>query len=463
MDPRSEQMQSSGLLKVIFYYYQVVRLLQTTVGPQNKNGIIGKLESIFERLTNLILLDLPSFSCPVQNLQPIEKTVILHSVGYCLLILLGILYILALLIFMLRKLVKSNNDENRLLIADRSQRKKFESKFKARIASAFTDILLLMYASSTQLCLSLLYCVPVGDDHVLFLNGNIKCYQTFQYYILAYVVSSLLPFCLVPILGAYLLKMDRISVRQFCIACIFPLPFCCFWSYLMVKDYRLKNGLQRKSSRKDPPDAIRLFYQESRHHNDGLETTQEHNNKETSLENSLIYESIKRTGSDVSEQYVLKRAILRVLLGPFRCHKAFLCFPSSVLPWEGYLIFRRLALILILTFVHDNILKMMLTLTLFVAILTSHMYFKPFIRPRDNAIETLSLSTLTILCGFTLIKGVYYGEDVSSLSGSLGLLDFLNWLENAAVVAPLAILVFIVVLSVLARLFLLVRKCFGSW
>jgi hypothetical protein len=46
-------------------------------------------------------------------------------------------------------------------------------------------------------------------------------------------------------------------------------------------------------------------------------------------------------------------AILGVLLGPFRPHQAFVCFPSSHIPWEGLLIFRRLVLIIVLTFVYD--------------------------------------------------------------------------------------------------------------
>jgi hypothetical protein len=95
-----------------------------------------------------------------------------------------------------------------------------------------------MYASTAQLCLSLLHCVPIGDRYVLFLDGNIKCYQTFQYFLLSYMISSILPFCLVPVLGSYLLKVDRIGVKQFCAACIFPLPFCCFWMYLLLKGRR---------------------------------------------------------------------------------------------------------------------------------------------------------------------------------------------------------------------------------
>ena len=476
----SKRMQSSGLLKVIFYYYQVVRLLQSTVGPQNRNQIMAKLEDISGRILNMVLVDVPSFSCPVQNLQPVQKAAILYSVGYCLLVLLGILYLVINVVQLLFKRVKPVCNGVRSLVMGQTQL--WPLKFKARIASAFTYISLLMYASSTQLCLSLLHCVPVGDNQVLFLDGNIKCYQTFQYFLLAYVVSSVLPFCLVPVLGAYLLKMDRISVAQFCIACIFPLPFCCLWAYLLVRDYRFhkrtsndtmeysrvisgnredgcledqQNGCHATCLR-DKCEGTRATQRclETRQHNCCLTTTQ------GSEENSLTSESSESTAKEVSEQHdVLKTAILRVLLGPFRHHKAFLCFGDSVIPWEGYLIFRRLALLLVLTFVHDNRFKMMLTLTLCVVILTSHVYIKPFTRPCDNAIEALSLSTLTVLCGFTLIKNLYYGEDISSLSGNLNVIHVFNKLENFVVVAPLVILVFIVILSVFGRLLLLIRKC----
>ena len=492
--------RKSGILKVIFYYYQVVSLLRSTVGPQNGNEIIGKLRDDVSRVLNMVLVNVPSFSCPVKSLHPVQKDAILHSVGYCLLGLLGIIYLTHFAVGLLLKCRRPNLIETRPLIANGAQQHR--SKFTARIASAFTYISLLMYASSAQLCLSLLHCVPVGDEQVLFLDGNIRCYQTFQYYILVYVVSSVFPFCLVPVLGSYLLKMDRISVRQFCVACMFPLPFCCFWTYLLLKDYRRPKrsnndtaesdravrgtgdhdlmehcqgqmnegqdsveyegqghcqgqgeGQYQNTSMSDREETVDNESEQARQHRCCQGTLQECEDERACEETNLSSSSSENTTSEN------KTAILRVLLGPFRTHKAFLCFPDSVLPWEGYLIFRRLALILVLTFVHDNRLKMMLTLTLCVAILASHMYIKPFTRPCDNAIESLSLSTLTVLCGFTLIKSLYNGEDVSSSTEDPALLHYFNTFENIAVVAPLVFLVFLVVLFVLGRLLLRVRKC----
>ena len=465
----SYTMEKSGLLTVIFYYYQVVSLLQSTVSPQNGSEIIGKLKDEISRVLNMVLVNIPSFSCPVKNLQPVQKAALLHSVGYCFLCLLGIIYLGNVLVRFLFKRRKPISNEMRSLIANRAQQHRL--KFTGRIASAFTYISLLMYASSAQLCLTLLHCVPVGKEQVLFLDGNIRCYETFQYYVLVYVVSSVFPFCLVPVLGSYLLKMDRISVRQFCFACMFPLPFCCFWSFLLLRDYRRKRssndtaGYQRairRSGEDDLTDHCEGEVDEGQcnivYEGQGQSRVYCPGHCEDQCE-ALCEETNLSSASGENTTSESKTAILQVLLGPFRTHKAFLCFPDSVIPWEGCLIFRRLALILVLTFVHDNRLKMMLTLTLCVAILASHMYIKPFTRPCDNAIESLSLSTLTVLCGFTLIKSLYNGEDISSSSDNLSLLHYFNTFENIVVVAPLVFLVFIVVLSVLGRLLLVVGKC----
>ena len=476
-------------------------LLHSTVGPQNGNEIVGKLRDDVSGVLNMVLVNVPSFSFPLKNLHPAQKAAILHSVGYCLFGLLGIIYLTEVVVRLLLKCRRPNPIEMRSLIANRAQQ--YRSKFTARIASAFTYISLLMYASSAQLCLSLLHCVPVGDEQVLFLDGNIRCYQTFQYYILVYVVSSVFPFCLVPVLGSYLLKMDRISVIQFCVACMFPLSFCCFWTYLLLKDYRRPKRSNNDTAESDRAvrgtadddlmehcqgqmnegqDSVEYEGQgqsqgqgEGQYQNTSMSDREETANNESEQQarqhrccQATLHEcederaceetnlSSSSSENTTSEN---KTAILRVLLGPFRTHKAFLCFPDSVLPWEGYLIFRRLALILVLTFVHDNRLKMMLTLTLCVAILASHMLIKPFTRPCDNAIESLSLSTLTVLCGFTLIKSLYNGEDVSSSSEDPALLHYFNTFENIVVVAPLLFLVFLVVLFVLGRLLLLLRKC----
>ena len=166
----SNKTQKSGLLKVIFYYYQVISLLHSTVGSQNGNETIGKLKNDVSRILNMVLVNVPSFSCPVKNLQPVQKVAILHSVGYCLLGMLGIIYLTHVVIRFLLRWKRSISNEMSSMIANPTQQHRLT--FTARTASAFTYISLLMYASSAQLCLSLLHCVAVGDGQILFLDGQ---------------------------------------------------------------------------------------------------------------------------------------------------------------------------------------------------------------------------------------------------------------------------------------------------
>jgi hypothetical protein len=222
----------------------------------------------------------------------------------------------------------------------------------------------------------------------------------------------------------------RISVKQFCAACIFPLPFCCFWLYLLIKDCRCGNqGSYNTIEEND--NAVR-----SEQGNDETQSLGSEQNTFTSISTEAT--------SARSES-----AILSVLLGPFRPQQAFMCFPSSHIPWEGFLIFRRLVLIIVLTFVYDIQLRLFAALILCVAILIFHMFVYPFQRKSDNILESFSLGTHVVLCGSTLIKALYYGEDYSSFSKSLLVL---NVIENILIVAPLSIIMIVVMFSLAIKL-----------
>ena len=430
---------SSGIIKIFFYYNQVCNLIRSSVGVGSSKNLqfLYNFETFTSKVMNMVLVNLPSFNCPFKYLHPVRKNIILHSVGYVLLALLGVLYLMSKCFPNLTRHKKCTDTHTTPLqnitttnIDGRSGTTKFS--FSQRVASAFTYISLLMYASSAQLCLNLLHCVPVGDDQVLFLDGNIKCYQTFQYFFLAFFISSILPFSAIPILGSYLLKFGRIGVRQFCAGCIFLLPFCCFWLYLMLKEYR-DNGHQRRYNTIESED------------NPTVQPDQSDNEPE-----NLISDDNTFISSDPNERKSSRNesAILKVLLSPFRSHNAFKCFPASQIPWEGFLIFRRLVLIIILTFVYDIQLKLFLTLISCVAILFIHMVVNPFQRKLDNLLESSSLSVHVILCGSTLIKAFYSGED-NSFSKSL---PILNIVEDVLIVGPISIIAILVVFSIAIKL-----------
>ena len=155
------------------------------------------------------------------------------------------------------------------------------------------------------------------------------------------------------------------------------------------------------------------------------------------------------TNSDESTTRRHESVIISVLLGPFRSHQAFWCSPSSQIPWEGFLIFRRLVLIIVLTFVYDIYLRLLLALTLCVFIVLVHMFLNPFQRQHENVLESFSLGTHVILCGSTLIKALYNGEDSSSLPNSFSLL---NLIENVLLIAPLSMIMIFLIFSIIMKL-----------
>ena len=433
---------SSGIIKIFFYYYQVCNLLRSSVGSPKKGQFTHNFENVISKVMNIILVNLSSFNCLFKDLRAVPKAVILHSVGYFLLALLCLLYLISELSLIVRR--RKNDGERgttlQYIATISSVHRDRATKFSLseRVVSAFTYISLLMYASSAELCFSLLHCVPVGDSHVLFLDGNIKCYQTFQYLLLAYMISSVVPFCLVPVLGTCLLNIHRIGVKQFCAACIFPLPFCCCWLYLLLKDFRCRNS--------GTSNTIEQTYNAVRREQD--------NDERPSLSSEEItFDCNESNETTFSEN---ESAILSVLLGPFRPHQAFMCFPSSHIPWEGFLIFRRLVLIIVLTFVYDIQLRLFLALIVCVVILIVHMFVNPFQRKRDNALESFSLGIHVVLCALTLIKALYYGEEYSSFSNSLPLLSVI---ENILIFAPLSIIMIVVILSIAIKLAFGLKLC----
>ena len=108
-----------------------------------------------------------------------------------------------------------------------------------------------------------------------------------------------------------------------------------------------------------------------------------------------------------------------------------------------------------LTFVYDIQLRLFLALILCVAILIFHMFVYPFQRKSDNVLESFSLGTHVVLCGLTLIKALYYGED-SSFSKSLYVL---NVIEKILIVAPVSIFMIVAIFCTAIKLIFCLRLC----
>lgn len=124
------------------------------------------------------------------------------------------------------------------------------------------------------------------------------------------MISSILSFCFVLVLGSYLLKFGQIGVKQFCAACIVPLPFCCLWLYLWLRNCRYCNH-----------GVVNTIEQS------GNAVKDEHDNDETSEDNIQHFTSYC---TDANEIIIGSKAtILNVLLGhipTMMLSYVFICF-----------------------------------------------------------------------------------------------------------------------------------------
>ena len=91
------------------------------------------------------------------------------------------------------------------------------------------ETLLLGYETLADTTLKLMHCVPMGTDWRLFIDGNIQCWQWWQYLLIAFIVAFIVPLILVLFWGSLMLAKDKVTAKEFLTACAFPLPCLVAW------------------------------------------------------------------------------------------------------------------------------------------------------------------------------------------------------------------------------------------
>lgn len=373
----------SGYMKITFYFYQVAEIL-----------IDGTTESLFEKVPFAYLV-VSAFNfqirtvndrigCPFSGLTAVTKELLLSAT-------VSVTMADVLLIYCVHVFIN---------ICRRKQKPKL-----SHYVAVLVEVLLLGYERLAETSLKLMHCVSIGSRKWLFIDGNVQCFQWWQYIFLAYIVMFLIPFILVLYFGSFKLYKSSISANAFLAACIFPLPFILWWS---LKEIR------------------------------------------------------KRRESDSTNTQEDSNDVLEVLHGPFRP-------PSSnnggTLYWESVLIGRRFVLLACHTFIQNAMLRMVcMTFACFLVTL-HHMLKNPYRDPLANKAETLSLSALTMIAAINLPRAtmLFFGLD---LGPEKSYLDQLEWIEVGALAfIPLlvSLLVTFAFLSQIARfvvfLFKHIRRC----
>ena len=263
------------------------------------------------------------------------------------------------------------------------------------------ETLLLGYETLADTTLKLMHCVPIGMNWRLFIDGNIQCWQWWQYILIAFIMIFVIPLILVLFWGSLMLAKNKVSAKEFLMACVFPLPCLLLW---LVRRCRKSEGV-------DVPVIWDLG---------DAEDIKE-----------VLHEAFREpSGND-----------------------------SGTLYWESILTGRRFVLLVIHTFVTDSVKRFLALDIACVMILVHHLSLRPFRDHKANTFETISLVGLVSICTFSLAEATYLSEGIEPIGPNENLFHVLEWIELCALsLVPFAVGIFILS-AVISQVFRLIYHC----
>ena len=340
--------QFSRFVEIIFYFYQIAQLLLSSSSlkeffySQFLNPVLGffNFQPSFTK---------QGFLCPFPGLTPETKLVFKIAPVFGTLIAIFFIYAVHSIICRTRG----------------SIRPAIAPYFQAGIKTIF-----LGYASMATVSISLIRCVFVADETRWFYNGNITCYQWWQYASITFIAIFVIPFILVLTVVSFKLNNDKITTRQFLLAIIFPLPFLMLWLLRLACS----------------PDVANVE------------------------ENQNV------------------NALKEMLLAPYSQPDA---SKRGAIYWQSVLIARRFILVLIFCIVAEPSIRLFCMTIVCVVVLCCHLKVKPFQNSLANNFESVSLFFLIILGLINLFKSEFVGFEQNIKGSLITVLKVFRWLETA--------------------------------
>ena len=386
-----ENKREPGFIIILFYYFQDALLLHI-------DTVYTKTISKFQKRLKEILIGLFRFQfdiftffddiCMFPGLTPVTKTLFKTLFVPYVLLLFGAFYC-----FYRWCLTVSTS---------RSWFKKYGEKLSPKLSSGFILAMLFTYQKLATTTFTLLNCVPVGNETVLFIDGTQTCFQTWQYAVMAYAFGCILPFSVILMLGPVLLNNKYITLSEFFCGCLVPFPAVTVW---LIRYCRNKTH------------------------------------------------DIKLT--------VSAQTVRDILQGPFKEPKSKKLF--SQLCWAGVLIGRRLILFLCFTFINDVLLRLLCMLCVCFVMLMQHMYVRPYRTPSGNLAGAFSAAALMVVGAINLLRASFEAAEYVPQGPNRLLMLFCEEIENFLVlwlpmVGMSLILIVLVVKFILLFMELMIKR-----
>ena len=369
-DTNEEKDEGGMFLILLFYYFQDASIVRiNTIYGSSDSAVVNSIKEIIGGIFKfrLDLLHLAKTVCAVPGLSPSTKVVFKLSFVPLVLGILIVTYAVS------------------LFFKKRASKSKIWDFLVRRSALAIVFAVLFSYQKLASSLFKLVNCVTINGQSVMFIDGEIDCYTTGQIIILFLLVLCICPFSFYIALSPALMKHGYVTLVEFFIGCLLPLPMTTFW---LIKYYLKKN------------------------------------------------EKVKPNNEAIS--------VYKLLQGPYREFD----LPGILryTCWSGVLLGRRLCLILAATFISNVVVRLSIMMAVCQIALLHHVLVKPCKEKRGNAAGTISSSALLTVCTVNFLRAAYESAEYEPEGPNYTLMQVLYQVENSLLVwIPLAGIIIILV------------------
>ena len=377
----NDEEHDAGYFKTIFYFYQVAKILMIK-SPEAALHIVPFVTPVIALFNFQVRTINGSIGCPFPGFNVVTKELFLCLKFLATLLSIAIIYAIHRVISRFRHIPKPS---------------------LTLYLAVVLETMLLGYETLADTSLKLMHCVPVGLEWRLFIDGNIPCWQWWQYMQIVFISVFIIPLVLVLFWGSLMLSKDKLSAKEFLTSCAFPLPFLFIWLYRYV-------------FKKPSLHEFKLFWG-----------------------NTHDAEEIKK-----------------VLHDPFRppCGD-----DHGTLYWESVLTGRRFLLLTIGNFITDPLTRFICLDFACVVTLVHHLVSRPFRDRKANICEALSLMSLVAICTFNLAEVTLIAQGLEPTGPKENLFYALEWIEVALLGFLPVIACILVVLAALSQVIRVLYHC----
>ena len=386
--------KENGYLKITFYFYQVVDLLSTT-SMENMMAQVPYISTIAAAFNFQVHIVDEGIGCPFAGLTAVTKEVFLSGLVFAAIGHVFVIYCLHLAVNL------TLNRGKPLLV---------------HYVAVAMEIMLLGYERLAETSLRLMHCVSIGSEWHLYFDGNIVCWQWWQYGLLTFNVIFVVPFVGVLYLGSGKLYNKTISWKEFVGACVVPLPFLVYWL--------VKSLYARESGNPAVREVLSCEY--------------------TSLSSLHAGRSVSRDSNECTNE------ISHILHGPFRPPTA---HDKGTLYWESVLIGRRLVLLTFRAFIPNSMICFLCISVACVLMVVHHLIKKPFRDRAADRLETLSLITLSCIAIINVTTATLASSAVRPEGPNKHIIFVLQWVQVAVLCFPPVVFALLILFALLSQLF----------